>query len=155
MHYKIELSGCCEKKGLLQVRYALYLDPEDYGYDKHHVHVPVIPVGGYPGAVDGMGNPVDQGAFDAWIAALPTVEQVNPFHNHFSYFELPVTDAELKAEGERILVEAYGHWKKDLFPNVKSKLAVFDVNVSEAKKSSIASKIAELKSKTISNKKES
>ncbi len=39
MRVKIELSGCTQRKGLVQVRFAMYLDPDDYGYDVHHFEV--------------------------------------------------------------------------------------------------------------------
>jgi hypothetical protein len=35
MYVKVEPSGCCERKGLVQVRFAMYLAPEDYAYEKH------------------------------------------------------------------------------------------------------------------------
>jgi hypothetical protein len=35
MHCKVEPSGCSEYKGLVQVRYCLYLDPGDHGYERH------------------------------------------------------------------------------------------------------------------------
>lgn len=59
MKVKVEPSGCCERKGMVQVRFSFYLDPTDYGYDKHHIEVPVIPEGGYPGKVDEQGSPID------------------------------------------------------------------------------------------------
>ena len=39
MRVEIEPSGCAERKGLVQVRFAMYLGPGDYGYDVHHVQV--------------------------------------------------------------------------------------------------------------------
>ena len=51
MRVKVEPSGCCERKGLVQVRFSMYLEPEDYGYDKHYVQVLIIPEGGYTGKV--------------------------------------------------------------------------------------------------------
>ena len=48
MYFKIEKSGCCQHQGLCQVRYDLFLEPEDYGYDQHYVQVPIFPEEGYP-----------------------------------------------------------------------------------------------------------
>uniref|UniRef100_A0A6M3KFC0 Uncharacterized protein n=1 Tax=viral metagenome TaxID=1070528 RepID=A0A6M3KFC0_9ZZZZ len=39
MFVKIEPSGCCERKGLVQVRFSFYLEDGDYGYERHHVQV--------------------------------------------------------------------------------------------------------------------
>lgn len=153
MFYEIENSGVYERKGMMQVRYSLYLEPKDYGYDKHHVQVPVIPKSGYPGKIkDGVIEDLDD--YDKWMKSLPTIEQDNPFHNHFSYFEPNATDAELKAEGERILAEAFKHWEKDLFPNVKGKPVVFLADVDTARKDSIVTRINSLKTAKIHNKKE-
>jgi hypothetical protein len=37
MYFKINKTGCNERKGLAEVRYDLYLDENDYGYSEHHV----------------------------------------------------------------------------------------------------------------------
>jgi len=39
MFVKVEPSGCCERKGLVQIRFCMYLDPTDYGYEKHHTEI--------------------------------------------------------------------------------------------------------------------
>ena len=39
MLVKVEPTGCCERKGLVQIRFCMYLDEGDYGYDIHHVQV--------------------------------------------------------------------------------------------------------------------
>lgn len=39
MYVKVEPTGCCERKGMVQVRFGCYLDPDDHGYDVHHVQV--------------------------------------------------------------------------------------------------------------------
>jgi hypothetical protein len=94
MYVKIEPSGVCERKGMVQVRYCMYLESGDYGYDKHYVEVPVIPEGGYPGKVDEMGRPIDSTDYQKWIDGLSKVWQNNPFHNHFVYVEPTATDKE-------------------------------------------------------------
>ena len=60
MFFKVNISGVSERKGLVEVRYDLYLDPTDERYSEHYVQVPVIPEKGYEGKVDEMGVPVDQ-----------------------------------------------------------------------------------------------
>jgi len=39
MYFEINNSGCSERKGMVQVRYDLFLDEQDYGYEKHYVKV--------------------------------------------------------------------------------------------------------------------
>ena len=39
MFFKINPTGCGERKGLCEVRYDLYLEPADYGYAEHYVEV--------------------------------------------------------------------------------------------------------------------
>ena len=112
-YVKVEPSGCVEKHGLVQVRLAMYLEPTDYAYEKHHIQVPVIPVGGYQGAVDAMGSPVDKADYDNWITSLPKVWQNNPFHNHFLHLEPDVTDDEIEALMAFHLPNFYEAWRQD------------------------------------------
>jgi len=37
MRWEIEESGCCERKGMRQVRICFYLEPGDSRYAEHHV----------------------------------------------------------------------------------------------------------------------
>lgn len=39
MYFEIEKSGLSERKGLVQIRLCFYLDPGDYGYEKHHIQL--------------------------------------------------------------------------------------------------------------------
>jgi hypothetical protein len=48
MFFKVNTTGVSERKGLVEVRYDLYLDPTDERYSEHYVQVPVIPKEGYP-----------------------------------------------------------------------------------------------------------
>lgn len=98
---------------MVQIRYCLYLDPDDYGYDKHYVEVPIIPEEGYQGKVGEMGVPIDQDDYDKWFSELPTEMQNNPFHNHFVQVEPDITDAEILYIGEVALIEAKRKWDKD------------------------------------------
>lgn len=127
MYFKVEPTGCSEKRGLVQVRYCLYLDPEDYGYEKHHVQVPVIPEGGYPGKME-KGRPVDLEDFKKWRDALPTEERDNPFHNHFCQFEPTVTDEEILFVGELALQMAKEKWNLDQRPDVKNQPVKYDLS---------------------------
>lgn len=110
MFVKVEPSGCCERKGMVRIRFCMYLELDDYGYDKHHVQVPVIPEAGYPGKVDSLGQPIDMEDCNKWLDSLPKVWQNNPFHNHFIYAEPDVTDEEIRDIGEAFLHEAYIKW---------------------------------------------
>ena len=110
MYVKVEPSGCCERKGMVQVRFCMYLDGKDYGYDKHHIQVPVIPKEGYPGKVDDTGMPLDIKDFNEWLDSLPKVWQNNPFHNHFIQVEPDTTDKTIMDIAEAFLHEAYIKW---------------------------------------------
>ncbi len=122
MYVKIEPSGICERKGMVQVRFCMYLEPTDYGYEKHHVQVSVIPPGGYPGKVDKQGNPVDQKVYDKWVGSLQKVWQNNPFHNHFIQVEPDIVDTEILDMGMECLKEAYTDWASNKTPSPKNKL---------------------------------
>lgn len=110
MFVKVEPSGCCERKGMVQVRFCMYLDEGDYGYEKHHVQIPVIPEGGYTGEVDEMNNPVDIEDYNKWLGKLPKEWQNNPFHNHFIYVEPDTSDEAIMDIGASFLHEAYIKW---------------------------------------------
>lgn len=149
MYYEIEQSGCCEHRGKVQVRYSVYLEPGDYGYEKHYILVPDIPEGGYPGIMIG-GIPMSQSDFQTWIQSLPTKMVNNPFHNHFSYFDAPITDNDLHTEGKRVLKEAKDHWGKDRTPHIKNDDIIFDENPSQSKKNQAKNKVDDIKSRKIS-----
>ena len=110
MYVKVEPSGCCERKGMVQVRLAMYLDPTDYGYDKHHVKLPLIPESGYIGEIDSTGRPTNLTDYRNWFNSLPKVWQLNPFHNHFIYVEPDTTDEEIMDIAEAFLHEAGIKW---------------------------------------------
>jgi len=112
MYFKINHTGCNERKGLVEIRYDLYLDPSDHKYSEHHIQVPVIPAGGYTGKVDVMGQPLNQKDYDKWFATLPRVWQNNPFCCHFMQFEPEITDEEIIVAGEKFLKMAYENWQK-------------------------------------------
>lgn len=121
MFVKVEPSGCCVRKDMVQVQLCFYLEQGDYKYHVHHVKLPVIPEGGYPGEVDDMGRPLDFKDYKKWLEGLPQTKQVNSFHNHFIYVEPDITDAEIMDIGEACLKEVYADWASDKTPNPKNK----------------------------------
>lgn len=111
MYYKIEKSGCCVRKGMVRVRYDFFLDPDDYGYDKCYVDVPLL-----PNKIPEMSKE----EFSLWVEKLPKVKQLNPFHSHFIYFEPTVTDKDLDKIGDERLKESFNHWKDDKKIKIKN-----------------------------------
>lgn len=102
MYIKVEPSGCCERHGLVQIRLAMYLEPDDYAYERHHVQVPERPL-------------TEEERADPKLAELvPNVWQNNPFHNHFIYGEPDITDDEIKAQMAFHLPNFYEAWCQDL-----------------------------------------
>ena len=110
MFFKVNITGCQELKGLVEVRYDLYLDPTDERYSEHYVQVPVFPKEGYTGKVDEFGMPIDQDDYKKWLAGLKRVYQHNPFCCHFCQFEPTVTDAEIEYVGKLALDMKYKDW---------------------------------------------
>ncbi len=109
MFVKVEPSGCCERKGLVQIRFCMYLGESDYGYEKHHILRPIIPPEGYTGEMDGL-SPKDIEDYQNWLDSLPKVWQTNPFHNHFIYVEPEISDEEIMAQMQFHLPNFYAAW---------------------------------------------
>lgn len=149
MYVKVEPSGCCERKGMVQIRFSMYLDPTDYGYEKHHIQVPVIPEGGYSGKVGEQGQPLDNKDFQKWLSKLPTTWQNNPFHNHFIYVEPTATDAEILAIGKSFLAEAYSKWSNEKQLNLENPNLVFPKNVDASRLAALATKVQHLQNTTL------
>lgn len=98
MYVKVEPSGCVGRHGLVQIRFCMYLDEGDYGYDVHHIQVPERPL-------------TEEELADPALADLvPKVWQNNPFHNHFIYVKPETTDKVIMDIGEAFLNEAYIKW---------------------------------------------
>jgi len=148
MRYEIENSGVGERKGLVQVRFCLYLEPGDNRYEEHCVEVPIYPAEGYPGEMLD-GEPVDPAAYRAWVDSLPKEWKVNPFHNHFSYFSLDVKEADLHKEGKRVLKDAKDEWDKNKTPNVKNQNVKFLKTVDAAMKKQLQDKAEFIKMMSI------
>jgi hypothetical protein len=144
MYFKVNHSGCAERKGLCQVRYDLFLDPKDHNYNEHHVEVPVIPKGGYPGKLDIDGEPVDQKNYDKWFSGLKKVWQNNPFCCHFVYHGPNVTDDEILKAGEDVLKMGYENWEKGNLHLNKNKPVIFSAD--NAKIQNCKNRVASIKS---------
>lgn len=146
MYVKVEPTGCCERKGLVQVRFCMYLDENDYGYDKHHILVPIIPEEGYLGKVDEMGSPIDIKEYDTWVDSLPKVWQNNPFHNHFIYVKPETLDEEIMDIGEAHLHEAYIKWACELKHDLENPKVKFPSSFDKEK---VKLKVKHLKETTL------
>jgi hypothetical protein len=107
---KLEPTGCAVRMGKVQLRIAMYLESDDPRYEEHHVQVPIIPEGGYPGEVDAEGSPVVQENYNSWLESLPKEWQDNPFHNHIVYVDADVMDDEISQLLAESLEEFYGIW---------------------------------------------
>ncbi len=102
MFVKIEPSGCCERRGMVQIRLCMYLDSKDYGYEKHYVQVPERSL-------------IEDEAKDPKLAdKVPKVWQNNPFHNHFIQVEPDTSEKEIMDIAEAFLHEAYIKWSSDV-----------------------------------------
>jgi hypothetical protein len=91
MQIKFEPSGTSVHKDQLKIRLDLFPDVGEKSYTQNYVNVPVIPVGGYPGKVDAMGQPVNQKQYDTWLAGLPRIWQLNPCLSVFVGVDANVT----------------------------------------------------------------
>ena len=152
MYFKVDKTGCSIRKGMVQIRYCLYLDRDDYGYDKHYVEVPIIPPEGYTGKFDEFGSPVDQKDYNTWLASLPTQMQLNPFHNHFIQVDPTITDEEIKYVGELALQAAKEKWEKDERPDVKNIPVNYPKIVTPERLEDCQTKVAYLQTAVIDNK---
>ena len=132
--WEIEPSGCCEHKGMVQVRFCFYLAPGDARYSEHHVNLPVFPSRGYPGKKDELGAPKSDQDHKAWLDTLPREWQTNPFHNHFIYVEPETTDDEIAAIGDELLPVFYSEWLMNKTPGLRTKRPVFPKSVGDARR---------------------
>lgn len=133
-HFKIEKSGCCEHKGLCQVRADFYWDEKDPEYKL--TECKIYPKKGYKGKVDEMGIPADLDDYQKWEDALPTEMKHLPFHSHFIYFPDTVKDDEILFCFELAL-----DWRVKNQP-VKNVKPVWDLSKSISSKARIDSVIA-------------
>jgi hypothetical protein len=145
----VEPSGTCENNGMVQIRLAMYLYPSDYGYEKQHVQVPVVPAGGYTGKVDSIGQPIDINDYNKWIASLPKVWQDNPFHNHFIYVEPTMTDEQIMNIAQSFLVEAYVKWSASQPLDLKNPAVAYPKTIDSARLSAVNTKVQHLKTTSL------
>lgn len=145
MYVSIEPSGCVVRKGMVQVRLMMFLDPTDYGFDKHRVQVPIIPETGYPGEVGEMNQPKDPAQHKAWLDGLPKQWQTNPFHNHFIYCEPDVSIGEIEASALEILDTIYSMWQNDINPSVKNQKVKFISDPTPERVSDCEAKLNQIK----------
>lgn len=118
MYYKIEKSGCCERKGKVQVRFDFFLDEKDYGFEKRYVEVPDFS--------EDFDFKREDKEIEADIKKLKIKKQLNPFHVHFYYFDYNVTDKKVKEVGDILLNKFYEQWKKDERPYHKNQPLIKD-----------------------------
>jgi hypothetical protein len=138
MYFKIEKSGCCEHKGLVQVRADFYREEWDRGYAL--TECKIYPEKGYEGEVDEMGVPVDLDAYKKWEDALPTKLKNLPFNSHFIYFEPNVTDEEIL-----FCFELVKGWRENNLSNKNVKPVFYSALSAASKK-----RVAQIKAKDFS-----
>jgi len=110
----IEPSGCeIWHGGLVKVLFDLFLEPDDARYDERHTYVPIKPKAGYPGLVDKEGNPLKQADYDLWLASLPHIWQLAPFHSHFLRFEPDVSQETVEASINHHIPNFYKAWTEE------------------------------------------
>ena len=149
MFVKVEPSGCCERKGLCQIRFSMYLDPGDVGYEKRYIQVPVVPPEGYQGKVDAKRAALDGDDYNAWVKGLPKMWQNTPFHDHFIYVEPETSDGEIMDIGKAFLQEAYIKWASDEKIDLKNPRVKFPTYFKRAK---IEAKVQHLKATNLERK---
>ncbi len=130
MFVKVEPTGCCERKGLVQVRFCVYLEEGDYNYEKHYVQVYERPL-------------TEKELVNPKLAELvPKVWQNNPFHNHFIYVEPETPDETIMDIGQAVLEESYIEWACDERPKPKNPKFEYPVMFDKAK---VEAKVQHLK----------
>ncbi len=140
MFVKVEPSGCYERKGLVQVRFSMYLDEGDYGYDVHHIQVPERPL-----TEEELANP-------KLAEKVPKVWQTNPFHNHFIYVEPETSDEEIMDIGQTFLEEAYIKWTCEEKLDPKNPPIKFHMFVDEQRLRAVEDKVKHLKETVLERK---
>ena len=116
MYVKVEPTGCCERKGLVQIRFCMYLDEGDYGYDVHHIQVYERPL-----TEEELADP-------ALAKKVPKVWQTNPFHNHFIYVEPETSDETIMDIGQAFLEEAYIKWACEEKLDLKNPPVIYPIS---------------------------
>lgn len=113
MYVEIEKSGVMVVKGTVQIRFSMFLEEKDYGYEKHHAYIPIIPKGTvYDGPKNEFGG-ITRDDMKKWFDGFPHEWRDNPFHNHFIYVTPETSDEDIMDIGESFLHEAYIKWSSD------------------------------------------
>lgn len=121
MYVKIENSGCCERKGMMQVRFDFCLEEGD---PRHEEFRPS----------DKNGDPIGEESC---------------FHTHFVYVDPEITDEELLAMGEKILQDASSRFKNEQSMNIQNKPVAFNLAASESRKKVIVDRVNQIKGKAL------
>lgn len=101
-HCVVKFWGAHIQRDCLKAGIAVFPSESDRSYALHYVPKPIVPEGGYPGAVDDTGQPLDEGAFKAWLESLPTQMVLNPFFTHFIKIDPDTSLPQLESEVQRI-----------------------------------------------------
>lgn len=123
MYMRIDPSGCCERKGMVRVRFSMYLEPGDYGYEVHHIQVPITPPGTSEHLIDDK----------EWRARQPKKWVNGFFQVHFILIEPDTPDSEIMEMGEAFLQEAYIKWATGDSPEIINPPVGFPLTVSPAR----------------------
>ena len=125
-YFKINKTGCHERKGLVEIRYDCYLSRDDKGNEEHYVTVPDFDNNPpYGGKIIDWGGPIDLEDYIKWENSLPTITRNNPFCCHFVQVSPITTDEEIVAIGEEVLKMAFAnHQEGDLSKNTNESLTV-------------------------------
>jgi hypothetical protein len=129
MYFIISKEGCSEYKGMVDIRYDLYLDKGDYRYDDFYLYLPVLEE--YPKqkeldaarskslinedmtwnkeAADERDK--QEIAYKEWLETLKKEWQNTPFYRAFHQFEPTVTQEEIETKGKEILKGKYKHFQ--------------------------------------------
>lgn len=81
---KFEKTGCCERRGMVQIRVSFFLEPDEEGYDDYHIQVPTER---YSGPRKERGQPADLEDFATWKETCEKKWIDTPCHNHFFRIE--------------------------------------------------------------------
>ena len=137
MYVKVEPGGCCERKGLVQIKFAMYLEPEDYGYEIYYMQLPERPL-------------TEEELADPELAEkVPKVWCNTDFHMHFIYVEPDTPDEEIMDIGEVFLEESYILWACGEELNPKNPPIKFHINPDGDRLKAIEDKLKHLKETTL------
>ncbi len=99
---RIKFAGVHVHRDVLKAGIALFPPEGGLSYPHHYVPKPIIPEGGYPGLKDERGIPSDAQDYQNWLAALPTIMELNPCFVHFIRINPATTLTQLETEIQRI-----------------------------------------------------